>query len=120
MTAFADQKGFSKPLKNTIQTIIENGRASLLAQTAKRFIDVYYKKKNISQVSVQTVIKMSDTQQKRLENSLEKHLGKKVVVNYKINPEILGGLLIECDSKLIDDSIKGKLDRIKLMMTGTK
>ena len=120
MTDFAEKKGFSTSLKNTIQTIIENGRASLLDQTAKKFIDVYYKKKNISQVSVQTAIKLSDTQQKKLEASLVRHLGKKVVVNYKINPEILGGLLIECDSKLIDDSIKGKLDRIKLMMKGTK
>ena len=39
---------------------------------------------------------------------------------YQIKPEILGGLVIECGTKLIDDSIKGKLERLELLMKGTK
>ena len=120
MTEYATKHSFNVSLTNFIKTIIDNGRIGLLSQIMKKFSDIYYKKQNIAQVSVQTVLKLSDEQQKRLEQSLEKYLAKKVVVNYKINPEILGGLLIECDSKLIDDSIKGKLDRIKMLMKGAK
>ena len=47
-------------------------------------------------------------------------MGNKVVVKYQIKPEILGGLVIECGTKFIDDSVKGKLERFELLMKGTK
>ena len=86
----------------------------------QKFSDVYYRKNNILQVVVQSAVKLTSKQESNLVSALEKHFNNKVVVNYKINPEILGGLVIECDSKMIDDSIKGKLDRIKTLMKGAK
>ena len=56
----------------------------------------------------------------RLKRSLEKWLQKKVVIKYTIKPEILGGLLVECGSIMFDDSLKGKLEKLELLMKGTK
>ena len=69
---------------------------------------------------VKTVAELSDAQKKKLTSAMEKYTGKKVVVDYQIRPELLGGLLIECDSKVIDDSIKGKIDRLTLLMKGAE
>jgi len=120
LTDFAVKKGFSSSLIKTIQLIAENGRVNLLLPIMQKFSDVYYRKNNILQIFVQSAIKLTPKQETSLEKALEKHFNNKVVVNYKINPEILGGLVIECDSKMIDDSIRGKLDRIKTLMKGTK
>lgn len=120
LTDFATQKGFKSSLIKTIQLIVENGRVNLLLPIMQKFSDVYYRKNNILQVFVQSAIDLTSEQKINLNKALEKHLNNKVVVNYKINPEILGGLVIECNSKMIDDSIKGKLDRIKTLMKGAK
>lgn len=45
-------------------------------------------------------------------------LSQKVVVNYEICPEILGGLIVKFGSSMIDDSIRGKLNRLEIMMKG--
>jgi F-type H+-transporting ATPase subunit delta len=82
--------------------------------------NIFYRKKNICPVLVKTVAELSDAQKKKLTSAMEKYTGKKVVVDYQIRPELLGGLLIECDSKVIDDSIKGKIDRLTLLMKGAE
>jgi len=120
LTDFAVKNGFSSSLIKTIRLIAENGRVNLLFPIMQKFSDVYYRKNNIFQVFVESAVKLSSSQQNKLTKALENHFNNKVVVNYKINPEILGGLVIECGSKMIDDSIKGKLDRIKTLMKGTK
>ena len=63
---------------------------------------------------------MKKDQDERLKRCLEKWLQKKVVIKYTIKPEILGGLLVECGSIMFDDSLKGKLEKLELLMKGTK
>ena len=53
-----------------------------------------------------------------MQKNLEELLSKKVIIKYKIKPEILGGLIIRYESDIIDDSIKGKLSRIETAMKG--
>ena len=60
----------------------------------------------------------TSAKKKSLTANLEKMLSKKVVVNYEICPEILGGLIVKFGSSMIDDSIRGKLNRLEIMMKG--
>ena len=108
----------SKPMCGLFKTMADNGRSNLLLNVLQEFKDVFYRKENICPVLVKTVIALSDAQKKKLVSVLEKYTGKKVVIDYQIRPEILGGLLIECESKVIDDSVKGKIDRLELLMKG--
>ena len=49
---------------------------------------------------------------------MKKHLQQEIIINYNINPNILGGLIIEYGSTRIDDSLKGKLSRLEQVMKG--
>ena len=79
---------------------------------------MYHVKHNIIEVSVESVKSLSSAQEKKLLTTLEKKLNKKVVVNHVLNPELLGGLRIQYNSNMIDDSIMGKLNRLEIMMKG--
>ena len=67
---------------------------------------------------MQSAQALSNAQEKSLTANLEKMLSKKVVVNYEICSEILGGLIVKFGSSMIDDSIRGKLNRLEIMMKG--
>ena len=71
-------------------------------------------------MSVTSAAVLKKDQDERLKRGLEKWLQKKVVIKYTIKPEILGGLLVECGSIMFDDSLKGKLEKLELLMKGTK
>ena len=103
---------------NFLMTVAENNRLSLLPLIFDDYKDVYYKTQNMVEVSVTSAVTLSTEQNKNLQMALEKWLKQKVVINYKIEPEILGGLLVECNSIMFDDSVKGKLEKLKYLMKG--
>ena len=61
---------------------------------------------------------MSNAQNAKLIKIMEKKLGEKVVVDYVINPSILGGLRVQCDSKMYDNSLVNKLNYLENIMKG--
>jgi len=114
----AKKRKLSQPMCGLLKTMAKNGRSGVLFYVLQDFRNIFYRKKNICPVLVKTVIDLTETQKKKLVSAMEKYTGKKVVVDYQIKPEILGGLLVECNSQIIDDSIKGKIDRLMLLMKG--
>ena len=113
-------QNLSPVLSGLFETLAENGRASLLFKVMREFEAIYYKRCGITPVKAVTVIEFSAEQKDRFEKVMQDYVGGKVTINYEICPEILGGLSVEVGGKLIDDTIKGKLKRLELLMKGTK
>ena len=67
---------------------------------------------------METVKSLSAEQDKKLQENLEKYFKKKVLITYTVKSEILGGLVVTCGSDMIDDSIRGKLNRLETVMKG--
>ncbi len=101
-----------------LDIISENRRFGELAQILEEFVHIYYRRHNIAEAEVESVKKLSAAQVKKLTGNLEKFLGRKVVVSYKITPELIGGLRIISGSQMIDDSVESKLNRLEIMMKG--
>jgi len=62
---------------------------------------------------VESVIPMDEAAKKSLEEKLNQVTGKTVTVNNVINPEIMGGLIVHIGDKIIDGSVKRKLEHMK-------
>lgn len=118
LSAIADKLKISKTVENFLITLAENNRFGDLNAIFSRFYQIYYKKQEMMEVLVQSVQPLNAEQQEKLSKNLEKKLKQKLVINYKINPDILGGLVVEIGSNIIDDSIKGKLNRLEQVMKG--
>lgn len=103
---------------NCLNVIVDNNRFGEFAEILQGFKQVYYAQNGFVEVEVQSVKVLSTEQDKKLKINLENILNKKVVVNYEIKPELLGGLIVKYNSMMIDDSIKGKLNRLEIMMKG--
>lgn len=116
----AEKMALSKSLKGLLKTVAENGRSNILIKILQAFSNVYFQKKHITQVDVKSAVALTNEQKMHLTAAMEKYTGNKVVINYQILPDLLGGLLVECGSELIDDTITGKLKRLEMMMKGTE
>ena len=66
------------------------------------------------------MVELSAEQDKKLKQKLNNLFKKDVIVNYHLNPQILGGLVIKCGTVLIDSSVKHQLDSLEQLMKGTK
>ncbi len=114
----ASKLKLSKESLNCLDIIADNNRFAEIEQILDAFVHLYYKKQNITEISVDSVKKLTDKQNEKVLQMLEQKFGKKIVVNYNIVPELLGGLRIQYGSTMIDDSVLGKLNRLEMMMKG--
>ena len=59
---------------------------------------------------------MSEAQLTALRTTLKAQLGKDVTVNARVEPALLGGLIVKVGSRMIDSSIRTKLNALKNIM----
>ena len=110
--------GLDKETLNCLAIISENNRFGELLPILEEFVHIWYVKNGYVEVVVQSVQKLNSQQEKKLTATLEKKLLRKIVLTQEIRPEILGGLIVKFGSSMIDDSIRGKLNRLEIMMKG--
>ncbi len=118
LAEIAEKLKLDKETLNCLDIIASNNRFAELLPILDEFTHIWYRKSGIVEVEVQSADVLSPIQDKNLTAALEKMLSGKVVVNYQIRPEILGGLIVKFGSSMIDDSIRGKLNRLEIMMKG--
>ena len=118
LKAVAEKLQLSKESLNCLDIIADNNRFAELEMILEAFVHLYYQKQNITEIAVDSAKKLSEAQSKKVLQMLEQKFGKKIVVNYQVNPELLGGLRVQYGSTMIDDSVLGKLNRLEMMMKG--
>jgi F-type H+-transporting ATPase subunit delta len=114
----AKMLNLSSETLSCLDVVVENGRVSDLALILSDFEKIYNRKNNVVKVDVETVKKLSVSQNNKLKKVMEKLLGKQVVLNYVINDKILGGLRVQCGSKMYDNSLVNKLNYLENIMKG--
>ena len=67
---------------------------------------------NIVKMTAITSVALKSEQREKLIGKLEEKSGKKVILSEKIDPSILGGIIVEYDNSRIDNSVKGKLEAV--------
>lgn len=89
---------------NMVQTIINAVRKDVSARRGEVF------------ASVQSAFKLTPAQEKALQESLAKAVGKAVAIKVEVREDLIGGMIVTVGSQMIDDSVKRKLERLKIAM----
>ncbi len=110
--------GVGKETLECLKVMSENNRMGNLGLMLDEFMELYYKEKNIAEIDVETVCKLSAAQDKKLQKTLEEIFAKRVVINYIINPSIVGGLRVTCGSQMFDDTLATKINYLENLMKG--
>lgn len=63
-------------------------------------------------VIVESATALSDGERQKVVTGLTKDYGNKLTIEYKINPELLGGLRIKVGDDVLDGSVQGRIDRL--------
>jgi F-type H+-transporting ATPase subunit delta len=118
MSALADRAQFQDITKNFLGVLVQNRRLSSLGAVVKAFGQALDKRRGAVSVDVQVAQDLSAKQQKDLQDALSKAMGKDVAINARVEPGILGGMIVTVGSTMIDDSVRRKLERLKVSMGG--
>ena len=95
-----------------------NRRAGELPAIAKAFADKAAKHRGASRVIARVAKPISKDQTLDLESVVSKALGRTVTVDVEVDPALIGGLQLKLGSKLVDASIRTKLNNLTNLMKG--
>jgi len=115
--------GQDKTIKNLLDAMAEHNRLGLLPGVIDKFEVLMGAYKGEMEVLITSSTPLDPKTSSRLENAIAKSQyvgqGKKLKVVNKVNPEILGGLVVEVGDRTIDLSISAKMTKLNKLLTDT-
>jgi F-type H+-transporting ATPase subunit delta len=110
--AIAAKAGLGDLTRKFLGVVATNNRLAALDGIATAFLGDVAARRGLRQVHVTTARPLDDGRRQALEASLNQALAARTSLTIRVDPSIIGGLVIRVGSQLIDASVKTKLDRL--------
>ena len=94
------------------QFVLSEGREEILQVMATSFITLYRKQKNITRGKLTTATAVSSETEEKMKQMVESMTQGTVEFQTEVNPDIIGGFILEYDTYRMDASVRSKLNNI--------
>lgn len=118
MDAVSEAAGFSTLTRNFVGVVAENRRLFALVGMIKAYQALLATSRGEVSAEVVSAKALSDKQLAAIEDALKQAIGSKVQVDQSVDETLLGGLVVRVGSRMIDNSLKTKLQKMRLAMKG--
>jgi F-type H+-transporting ATPase subunit delta len=99
--------------RNLVKMLIERDRTALIPEIRGLFDDQVRAERGIAVAQVTTAERLNDAEQGLVREKLEGMTGQTVELATKIDPEIIGGIIIRIGDQVIDGSVRNKLEKMR-------
>lgn len=100
-----------------IKMLLEMRRENFMYLIALAYRDLYRKENKISQVRITTAVALPDVEMQKLRSMVEKAFpGRKLEYADGINPDLIGGFVIDVDDARMDASISNEIEQLRLTL----
>lgn len=98
--------------KSFIKLALKEDRESMIQFMANSFITLYRRQKNLIRAKLSTAVAVTPDTEHRFQKLVEGKTSGIVEFETEVNPEIIGGFILEYDTYRMDSSVKSKLNAI--------
>ncbi len=109
---------FENLLKNFLSFLIIKRRFFYVDQILKSFIETCSKKRGELKAELKSAKELSNDEISKITDELTQNFSSKIKLNYKYDKSLIGGLVVQVGSTMVDTSIKNKLQQIENRMIG--
>ena len=108
-------------LRNFLGVLNRNNRLDLLPAVAAAYREALDQRAGRVRVWVRSAVSLGDAEREELRRTLAASLGKEPILVVRVEPELLGGLLIQVGDRVYDSSVRSRLEalRTQLLARGT-
>ena len=99
-----------------LKLLCEKGRVRSLETCLHEYLKLYNESKAISWAHVKSAIPLTSEQKTALRLKLEKQSGRNVLLECSIDNTLIGGIVVEMDGKILDGSLRRRLQEVKEVM----
>ena len=117
--AVAAATGAKGAARNFLKLVARNRRLAALPDMIAAYATLLSQSKGETAGEVISAEPLTPAQLKDLKAALKSSLGREVALSTKVDSSILGGLIVKVGSRMMDNSLKTKLQNLKIAMKGT-
>ena len=112
----SEKFGFSKIFSKFLCFLVSKRRFFFLEKILKSFLDICSKKRGEIKAKLRSSKELNLSQIENIQKELSENFTSKVKLDYMYDPSLIGGLVIQVGSIMIDTSIKNKLKQLEIKM----
>ena len=118
LKAILEKMGANALTAKFVLLLAEKRRLFVLIQIIAAYEHLVAKSRGETEAEVTAARALSDSEIAELKSVLKSRLGKEPRLHAKIDPTLLGGLVVKVGSRMIDSSLRTKLDGLRAAMKG--
>ena len=119
VTAVLEKGGADALTVKFVGTVASNGRLHALSRIISAFLAEHARRRGEVSAEVISAVEMDDARRARVEQAVSKLAGSdKLSLSMRVDPSLIGGLVVRIGSRMIDTSIRTKLNRLETAMKG--
>ena len=109
--------GDEKLVRNFLLLLAEKNRAGEIEEIAREFDRLVARAEGILDVELTTAVELSDEETRGVISQIEKASGRKVEATQRVDPDLIGGIVLQAGSMRLDASVRGRLERLRHDLT---
>ena len=112
LSAALKNANIAPELNNFVMVLAKKGRLSLFSEIVQAFEQQIDSANGVARGTVRSATVLGPNERQQIETIVEKQLKKKVIMTYKVDPGVIGGLIADVGSFTFDDSLASHLRRM--------
>ena len=112
----SDKFNLENLFKNFLSFLISKRRFFYVEQILKNFNEICSEKRGELKAEIRSAKKLTQEEITKITDELSKNFNSKIKLNYNHEQSLIGGLVVQVGSTMIDTSIKKKLQQIETRM----
>ncbi len=106
-----------KDVVNLLSMLADNNRLLALPEIYTVFRELVLEDQKRADAIIESAYEMSSSEIEEFEQILSKKFGKTITASVKVNPDLIAGIKVTIDDKVIDGSVKGRLENLATQLT---
>lgn len=101
---------FSREMINFLFVLVDKSRTAEIRKIRKQYMRLYDKERNMAEGEIYSAIPLSEEQLAKFEEQMSALLHKQIKLRNIVDKDLIGGIKIQVDGKMIDKSLRADLD----------
>jgi F-type H+-transporting ATPase subunit delta len=112
-------EGSDEIFLNFIRLLVEKDRIAEVEDVHEEWTRLLARQERILELELQTAVELDDEEAAKVVEQIEKASGRKVVASRTVDPDLIGGLVVQAGSVRLDASVRGRLDQLREELIAT-
>jgi F-type H+-transporting ATPase subunit delta len=104
-------------VRNFLRLLTEKGRIGEIDEIGREFDRLCAAEEGVLNVELTTAIELSDQDAQAIVKQIESASGRTVEATRKVDPNLVGGIVLQVGSMRLDASVRGRLERLRQELT---